>query len=217
MTLAIGPTAHGLPPRRAIAKTKLAGHTRGVAREKGFRGLVVSVGVLLALLATAWFIFDYWRDHRFDEEITRAAQRHGLSPFLVKAVVWRESRFNPYARGRKGEVGLMQVMPATVAEWSKSHDRGALDPQTLVLPAVGLEVGCWCLRRALDRWKGSADPVPFALAEYNAGRSNALRWAAGSPPRDAEGFRASITYPGTRQYVRAIENRYQYYKQRRGL
>jgi len=186
-----------------------------VARGNGFRGLVVSAGVMLALMATAWFIYDYWRDHRFDEEIKRAAKQHGLSPFLVKAVVWRESRFNTYARGSKGEVGLMQVMPATVAEWAKANRQGALDPQTLALPNVGLDVGCWCLRRAMDRWSGSTpDPVPFALAEYNAGRSNALRWANGPAPRDPQRFRTGITYPGTRQYVRTIEERYQHYRQR---
>lgn len=169
---------------------------------------------MLALLATAWFIFDYWRDHRYDEEIARAAKQHGLSPFLVKAVVWRESRFNTYARGSSGEVGLMQVMPKTAAEWAKANLQGAFDAQTMVLPAVGLNVGCWCLRRAMDRWKAAPDPVPFALAEYNAGRANALRWAAGPATRDAQQFRASITYPGTRQYVRTIEERYRHYKQR---
>ena len=180
-----------------------------------FRGVIVSVGVMLALLASAWFIYDYWRDHRFDEEIARAAQQHGLSPFLVKAVVWRESRFNPLARGRSGEIGLMQVMPDTAAEWARLHGQTAFDSQTLLLPPVGLDVGCWCLRRALDRWSGSTpDPVPFALAEYNAGRSNALRWASGPGGHDPQQFCASITYPGTRQYVRTIEERYQRYKER---
>ncbi len=180
-----------------------------------FRGVIVGVGVMLALLASAWFIYDYWRDHRFDEEIARAAQQHGLSPFLVKAVVWRESRFDPFARGRKGEIGLMQVMPATAAEWARLHGQNSFDPQALLLPPVGLNIGCWCLRRALDRWSGSTpDPVPFALAEYNAGRSNALRWASSPAGHDPQQFCASITYPGTRQYVRTIEERYQRYKER---
>ena len=171
--------------------------------------------MLLALLGTAWFIYDDWRDHRFDEEIRGAAAKHGLSPFLVKAVVWRESRFNPGARGRKGEIGLMQVMPATAAEWARLHGQGAFEPQALALPGVGLDVGCWCLRRAMDRWAGSApDPVPFALAEYNAGRGNAVRWASGPAPHDPQHYRANIGYPGTRQYVRTIEERCQYYKQR---
>lgn len=190
-----------------------ARHTCGVAGESKLRGAIVSAGVMLALLATAWFLYDYWRDHRYDEEIMRAAKQHGLSPFLVKAVVWRESRFNTYARGSKGEAGLMQVMPDTAAEWAQANRQGAPDPQTLALPAVGLDIGCWCLRRAMDRWKTAPDPVPFALAEYNAGRKNALRWAA-ALQHDASRFRASITYPGTRQYVRTIEERYRRYKQR---
>jgi soluble lytic murein transglycosylase len=185
-----------------------------VAGENKLRGLIVSAGVLLALLAAACFIYDYWRDHRYDADIARAAKQHGLSPFLVKAVVWRESRFNTFARGSKDEIGLMQVRPATAAEWAKANRQGAFNPQTMTLPATGLDVGCWCLRRAMDRWRSSPDPVPYALAEYNAGRSNALRWAAGLAARDPQRFRAGIAYPGTRAYVRAIEDRCQHYKQR---
>lgn len=184
-----------------------------MAGENKLRGVVISAGVMLALLATAWFIFDYWRDHRYDEDITRAAKQHGLSPFLVKAVVWRESRFNTHARGSSGEVGLMQVMPDTAREWAKANRKGTFEPQTMALPAVGLDIGCWCLRRAMDRWKTESDPLPFALAEYNAGRSNALRWAAASQ-HDARRFRSAITYPGTRAYVRTIEERHRHYKQR---
>jgi soluble lytic murein transglycosylase-like protein len=41
-----------------------------------------------------------------------------------------------------------------------------------------------------------ADPLPFALAEYNAGRSNAQRWAllCGT---DDRAFIERITYPTT--------------------
>src|SRR5258708_29190125 len=36
-----------------------------------------------------------WGDyHRFDTLITKVATEHGLDPRLVKAVVWRDSRFS---------------------------------------------------------------------------------------------------------------------------
>jgi soluble lytic murein transglycosylase len=80
---------------------------------------------------------------------------------------------------------------------------------------VNLDIGCWYLRRAINRWTNStANPLPFALAEYNAGRSNALRWASGPKPFDPRQFVEKITYPTTRKYVRVVEERCQHYARR---
>jgi soluble lytic murein transglycosylase len=205
-----------LTRRPAIAKAKLSGHTRRVRRWRKLRGLLSAGIVLAALLAAAWFGYCYWWEHRFDDEIVVAAQKHGISPFLVKAVVWRESRFDPDVRGRKGEIGLMQIMPATANEWAKAQGVAGFDPQqALVIPAANLDIGCWYLRRALDRWAANTrDPVPFALAEYNAGRSNALRWAIGPKPFDPQQFVSNITYRTTRTYVLTTKERCQRYAAR---
>ncbi|WP_075214716.1 lytic transglycosylase domain-containing protein [Mongoliimonas terrestris] len=45
--------------------------------------------------------------------IQKHAKAHGVPADLAEAVVHVESRFNPRARGRAGEVGLMQIKPAT--------------------------------------------------------------------------------------------------------
>lgn len=41
------------------------------------------------------------------------AEAAGLPAELAEAVIRRESRFNPKARGSHGEIGLMQIKPAT--------------------------------------------------------------------------------------------------------
>src|SRR4029453_10571250 len=46
-------------------------------------------------------------------DVTAAAQRSGLDPFLVAAVVREESSYYPRALSRAGARGLMQLMPAT--------------------------------------------------------------------------------------------------------
>src|SRR5688500_8589068 len=51
-------------------------------------------------------IFRTYRENSHDKLILAAAQKYGVDPTLVKAVVWRESRFNPNARGGAGEIGL---------------------------------------------------------------------------------------------------------------
>src|SRR5260221_5993936 len=49
-----------------------------------------------------------WGDyHRFDTLITKVATEHGLDPRLVKAVVWRGSRFQNDMFCRKSESGLV--------------------------------------------------------------------------------------------------------------
>jgi hypothetical protein len=45
------------------------------------------------------------------ELITRYANKRGLPPDLVAALIWQESGGDPLAYSRSGAVGLMQVMP----------------------------------------------------------------------------------------------------------
>jgi soluble lytic murein transglycosylase len=54
--------------------------------------------------------------------VAREAWRNGLDPVVVLAVIQHESRFSPTARGRHGEIGLMQIKPAT-AKWV-AHECG---------------------------------------------------------------------------------------------
>ncbi len=50
--------------------------------------------------------------------IQKAANQHGVSASLVKAVITVESCFRPKARGTLGEKGLMQLMPATARRFN---------------------------------------------------------------------------------------------------
>jgi soluble lytic murein transglycosylase len=121
----------------------------------------------------------------------------------VGAVIWQETRFSPYCRGKAGEIGLMQVMPLSAREWAKVERIPAFDPETLRDPGTNILAGTWYLGRALKRWRGQSDPIPYALAEYNAGRSNALRWDRLSAT-NLDTFTDAISYPTTRAYVRKV-------------
>ena len=168
------------------------------------RTLVVLAALAFAL-AGGWH---YWRIHRFDKDIAASAQRHRLPPQLISSLIWRESRFDPACRGPKKEIGLMQVTEAAAHEWAAAQYRADLPRAELWLPATNIEVGAWYLSRAVQRWSHTRnDPLPFALAEYNAGRSNAMRWSSACGA-DSRRYLDCITYPGTRRYVADILTRY---------
>jgi len=157
------------------------------------------------------------RFHQYDPLIRSVALEHHLDPMLVKAVVWRESRFDPKKQGTHGERGLMQVTERAANEWARENKIAGFNADQLFDPKTNLEAGTWYLHRATQRWSHQSDPTPFALAEYNAGASRAQRWSGGNslteiPERQ---FLQKIDFPTTRRYVESIIDRYKFY-QRRG-
>lgn len=102
--------------------------------------------------------------------IQEAADRNGVDPALLAALVWTESGFQPDAVSHAGARGLAQLMPATAAGMG-------VDPDD---PAQNLDGGARFLRAMLDRF-GS---VELGLAAYNAGPGRVAQ--AGGIPNIAE-------------------------------
>jgi soluble lytic murein transglycosylase len=73
---------------------------------------------------------------------------------------------------------------------------------------TNLDAGTWHLGRALEHWKDRDAPLPFALAEYNAGRSRVEKWAADGA--DAQRMMRAAA-GSTRRNVDDIIRRYQRY------
>jgi soluble lytic murein transglycosylase len=153
------------------------------------------------------------RFHQYDPIITSIATEHRLDPMLVKAVVWRESRFDRNKYGTAGERGLMQVSAKAANEWARENKIENFNHDDLFAAKTNLEAGSWYLRRALDHWQAESDPLPFALAEYNAGASRAQRWV-GEDGITTNQFLNNIDFPTTRSYVQSILKRYEFYKKR---
>jgi soluble lytic murein transglycosylase-like protein len=113
-----------------------------------------------------------------------AAERHGLDPELVLAVVAVESNFEARAVSPKGALGLMQLMPGTAAEL------GVVDAFDA---AANLDAGTRRLLALLRHYRGD---LRKALAAYNAGTAAVARHG-GVPP-----------YRETQEYVRRVLRRY---------
>jgi soluble lytic murein transglycosylase-like protein len=113
---------------------------------------------------------------QFDGLIQQAAQRHGVDPALLKALIRQESNFNPSARSPAGASGLTQLMPATASSL------GVTDPTD---PAQAVEGGAKYLRQQLDRFGGDES---LALAAYNAGPGAVQRHGGIPPYAETQGY-----------------------------
>src|ERR1700758_1620318 len=149
------------------------------------------------------------RFHQYDRLIRAVELENHLDPMLVKAVVWRESRFDPRKHGSHGERGLMQVSEKAAKEWARENKIDNFKVEQLFDAKTNLEAGTWYLHRAFERWEAQSDPTPFALAEYNAGASRAERWSGRNTAADipVKQFLQNIDFPGTRKYVDSIIER----------
>ena len=71
------------------------------------------------------------RQHPYAALISRHAQQHGVPEALAHAVIQVESNYRANARGQAGEIGLMQIKPATARGIGFSGNAQALyDPET---------------------------------------------------------------------------------------
>jgi soluble lytic murein transglycosylase-like protein len=119
---------------------------------------------------------------RYTAKIAELAVRFDLSPSLLEALVWQESRWRENAVSPVGARGLAQLMPGTARYLGvDSAD-----------PFQNLEGGARYLREQLDRFDGNLEK---ALAAYNAGPGRVER--AGGVPNIRE----------TQNYVAAIMGR----------
>lgn len=89
--------------------------------------------------------------------LLEAAQREGLEPRLLTAVIQQESAFRPCAISHKGAQGLMQLMPDTATQF------GVKDPFD---PKQNVDAGAKYLKELISRYSGN---LAVALGAYNAG------------------------------------------------
>lgn len=169
----------------------------------------LTLGLLLAAVGSAAFVYIRWRvrEYRYSKLIVEIAPKYGVDPLLVKAVMRQESGFDPFARSRAGAVGLMQVMPGTgraigIAETQLWNER------------TNIGAGAWLLAHALQYWRTQTvdDPVPFALAEYNAGRGTVLKWVPPGQARKAQEFVEQLPNANVRYYVQRVLANYAEYR-----
>lgn len=109
----------------------------------------------------------------------KMASEFGVDPNIAIKLMATESSNDPNAVSSKGAQGLMQLMPATAAQYG-------MDP---TIPEQNIEGGLRHLKYLQDKYKGN---MVLALAAYNAGEG-AVDQAGGVP-----------NFPETQNYVQKI-------------
>lgn len=141
---------------------------------------VQSRGVYCILLTITLLLLSAFGVHAgesslFDYMIEETALRYSVDPLLIKAIIWRESKFKPRTVGASGEIGLMQLKMLAVEDWANANGKKIPDPEDVFTPKLNIEIGTWFFARALERWNDHPRKKELALAEYNAGRTGLLR------------------------------------------
>lgn len=125
---------------------------------------------------------------KYDDLITRAANKYNLDSALIKAVIKAESNFNHRAVSPVGAQGLMQLMPKTAS---------SLNVDDSFHPQKNIDGGARYLRYLLNTYRGNLD---LALAAYNAGEKAVAKYHYNIPP-----------YRETQNYVKRVQNFYRSY------
>jgi soluble lytic murein transglycosylase-like protein len=111
--------------------------------------------------------------------VAELAAKYDISPALLEALVWQESRWRQAAVSPVGARGFAQLMPGTARELRVNADDAS----------ANLEGGARYLRMQLDAFGGD---VEKALAAYNAGPGRVKR-ANGVPAiRETQNYVAAI-------------------------
>jgi len=138
------------------------------------------------------------RAKKYDAKIFELAIKHRVSANLVKAVVAKESCYDPKARSYVGAIGLMQLMPET-AQWLKVSK-----PENV---NQNLSAGVRYLAQLRKRF-GSNE---LALAAYNAGPGNVERYKGIPPFAETQNYVQDVMYfyrgyVATTRFVNAMSN-----------
>ena len=148
------------PDETITAKTA----DKGVSEDKSKEDPSIGRGLSDVEVARA---IQAYRADEGDKPYTSIIERHaalnGVSIQLAHAVITVESNYRPESRGKAGEVGLMQIKPATAKLMGYSGSvTGLFDPET------NIEFGMKYLGKAQKLGNGTTCGT---ILKYNAGHA----------------------------------------------
>lgn len=153
---------------------------------------------LFVIIFLVELVYLYFIPKRYDDIIDKYSSEYGVDRSLVKAVIFKESRFKETAVSSKGAIGLMQLMPST-ALWLMN--KLEIDDYKIESADNNIRLGTYYLSYLMKIMDADEE---HALLAYNAGPENAKRWinAEGYNKKDMDTY---VDFNETRKYVREIK------------
>ena len=144
----------------------------------------------------------------YHELVLPLADEYGYDPLLRFSLLRQESLFESFATSSAAALGLAQVIPTTGEYVAQKLGVTGYQSADLYKPHIGLRFGAYYLYEQLNLFDGQVAP---ALAAYNGGPGNALRWqkVAGG---DIDQLVIAINFPESRLYVESIYTHYFVYR-----
>ena len=137
----------------------------------------------------------------FRQQIETYGKGQRLDPYLLAGLIRQESEFDADVVSRAGAYGLMQVMPATGRELSRTLKLGRFRISMLTNPRYNIQMGTSYFRSLLGALGGSTEA---ALASYNGGKTRVDDWLTWGPFSEPAEFMETIPISETRTYVQAV-------------
>jgi len=147
---------------------------------------------------------DFWKlafPIPYRTAITRYSQDQSLDPYLVAALIRQESEFSAKVKSHANAYGLMQLLPSTGHQLSRSMGIRRFSANDLLLPDRNVQLGTRYFHNLLNSYGGQ---VEIALASYNAGPSRANTWRTWGPFREQPEFIEAVPFHETRGYIQIV-------------
>ncbi len=110
----------------------------------------------------AWSAKEERRIKSVQRHVKKASGKHGVPASLINGIIWIESKFKPWARGREGPRGLMQLMPRT----SRALARELRRKHRPYSASFSIDAGTYYFSKLIKRFDGN---LRLALAAYKQG------------------------------------------------
>lgn len=164
---------------------------------------IIKISIIVIGIAGAVGFFvarNTYLPNEYSVSIEKYSAEYNLNPNLVRAVIKTESSYNPMSVSNMGAYGLMQITDQTGYYIASNIGMGNFNQTMLYNPDVNIQMGCWYLRNLINEF----DNVNTALAAYNAGRGNVVKWLNNPEYSPNKEELTKIPFKETANYVKRV-------------
>lgn len=163
---------------------------------------------LILVTVIAYGVLTYLYPQKYKQYIEKYAAEYYIEPELIYAIVKCESNFKAESVSHAGAIGLMQITPETFKWAAQRAGDNTLTENSIYDAVTNIKYGCYIFSLFSKEFGNSET----ALACYNAGRGNVLKWLDNKEYSDDGIILKEIPFKETKEYVKKVINTAKIYK-----